>query len=240
MWKSILCSTVWQINIYMYYYRPQRSCGQGNIFTSVCLSTGGVYLPQCMLGYPPRSRPPRADPPRNRHPPGTKYTPRLSTPPGKQTPAYGQRAAGTHPTGMHSCSNLSSKAACLETWDFQRRRINVKKEIRVAIYWHFCEIWGFVEVSKKIFFLFSLTWTTHYSYHKTANAKPKASANEPYKLSIKMRCRWWSHCKALYIACFFSEVDPGWGRPTRTNRSIDLVMLWSVTSYEVKQLQQLL
>ena len=33
------------------------------------------------------------------HPPGTKYTPL----PGKQTPAYGQRAAGTHPTGMHSC-----------------------------------------------------------------------------------------------------------------------------------------
>ena len=24
-------------------------------------------------------------------------------PPGKQTPAYGLRAAGTHPTGMHSC-----------------------------------------------------------------------------------------------------------------------------------------
>ena len=25
-------------------------------------------------------------------------------PPGKQTQAYGQRAAGTHPTGMHSCT----------------------------------------------------------------------------------------------------------------------------------------
>ena len=31
-------------------------------------------------------------PPRSRHPT-----------PGKQTAAYGQRAAGTHPTGMHSC-----------------------------------------------------------------------------------------------------------------------------------------
>ena len=61
--------------------------GQGNIFTGVCLSTGGG-LPQCMLGYTP----PGADtPPRSRHPPP------------KQTPAYGQRAAGTHPTGMHSC-----------------------------------------------------------------------------------------------------------------------------------------
>ena len=29
--------------------------------------------------------------------------PRSDIPPGKQTPAYGLRAAGTHPTGMHSC-----------------------------------------------------------------------------------------------------------------------------------------
>ena len=56
------------------YYRPQRSCGQGNVFTSVCLSTGGC-LPQCMLGYPPRP---------GRHPPWTRQTPRTrhtTTPP---------------------------------------------------------------------------------------------------------------------------------------------------------------
>ena len=29
--------------------------------------------------------------------------PNIYTPPGKQTPGYGQRAASTHPTGMHSC-----------------------------------------------------------------------------------------------------------------------------------------
>ena len=46
--------------------------------------------------HPPRSRhfPPGADVPRNRH---------HHPPPGKQTPAYGLRVAGTHPTGMHSC-----------------------------------------------------------------------------------------------------------------------------------------
>ena len=33
------------------------------------------------------------------HPPGTRHTP----PPEQQTPKYGQRLAGTHPTGMHSC-----------------------------------------------------------------------------------------------------------------------------------------
>ena len=28
----------------IYYYRPQRSCGQGNIFTGICLSTEGSVL----------------------------------------------------------------------------------------------------------------------------------------------------------------------------------------------------
>ena len=31
-------------------YRPKRSFGQGNIFTSVCLSTGGVGIPTCLAG----------------------------------------------------------------------------------------------------------------------------------------------------------------------------------------------
>ena len=51
------------------FYRPQRSCGQGNIFTLVCHSVhkGGGVLPQCMLGYhPPRTR----QPPRGQRPPG--------------------------------------------------------------------------------------------------------------------------------------------------------------------------
>ena len=50
---------------------------------------------------PPETRhTPRADTPRDQaHPPGDQAHP----PPGKQTAAYGQRAAGTHPTGMHSC-----------------------------------------------------------------------------------------------------------------------------------------
>ena len=49
------------------FYRPQRSCGQGYVFTRVCdsVNTGGC-LPQCMLGYHPL---PRSRPPRNRHPP---------------------------------------------------------------------------------------------------------------------------------------------------------------------------
>ena len=56
------------------FYRPQRSCGRGYVFTGVCHSVnGGGCLPQCMLGYhtpPPGSRhPPRADHPGSRLPP---------------------------------------------------------------------------------------------------------------------------------------------------------------------------
>ena len=62
----------------------------------VILFTGGFSSrenPPCQ-GEPPlpgRTPPRQGEPPRSRHPPR------------KQTPAYGLRAAGTHPTGMHSC-----------------------------------------------------------------------------------------------------------------------------------------
>ena len=60
------------ITMKKYFYRPQRSCGQGNIFTPVCHSVHRGGLPQCMLGYPPGSDstpPDQADTPQTRHPP---------------------------------------------------------------------------------------------------------------------------------------------------------------------------
>ena len=57
------------------------------------------YTPQDQAGTPPD----QVHPPRTRqvHPPGP------GTPPRKQqTPEYGQRSAGTHPTGMHSCDRV--------------------------------------------------------------------------------------------------------------------------------------
>ena len=92
---------------------------------SVILSTGGC-LPQCMLGYhtPWEQTPPGQTPPGSRHPPRADTpqadTPRADTPPQadtpgsrhpppkKQVPAYGQWAASTHPTGMHSCFRICS------------------------------------------------------------------------------------------------------------------------------------
>ena len=97
-------------------YRPQRSWGKV-IFSQACviLFTGGI-LPQCMLGY---------HTPQTRHPTGSRHSPkpgppgagpseqappRSGTPPGSRHPPaaehvgrYGQRAGGTHPTGMQSC-----------------------------------------------------------------------------------------------------------------------------------------
>ena len=87
------------------------------MFLQVCVCPqGGGCLPQCMLGchtLPPRDQadpppPDQAKPPQTRQtpPPDQADPPRDQAeppPPGKQTPAYGLRAAGTHPTGMHSC-----------------------------------------------------------------------------------------------------------------------------------------
>ena len=106
-------------------YWLQGSCGQGNIFTPVCHSVhrgkgvseadtppGSDTPPQVR---PPGQTPPRSDTPRVRHapwvrhgppgqmPPGTKYTPQTKYTPLKQTLAYSQQAASTHPIGMHSC-----------------------------------------------------------------------------------------------------------------------------------------
>ena len=59
---------------------------------------------------PGRTPPDQGEPPPTReNPPGTR-----ENPPGKKTAAYGQWAAGTHPTGMHSCyGDLLGLIECL-------------------------------------------------------------------------------------------------------------------------------
>ena len=72
------------------HYRPQRSCGQGNIFTPVChsvhrgdgISQGTEADPPGPGTHPPWSR---HTPPRPDTPPGP-GTPPEQTPPGADTP----------------------------------------------------------------------------------------------------------------------------------------------------------
>ena len=86
LYNQLICTLIVQ------FLQAATKLGQGNIFTSVCLSTGGEgCLPQCMLEYPtpPGSRHPQEQTPpqrsRHPHPPGAD-TPREQTPPLDQPP----------------------------------------------------------------------------------------------------------------------------------------------------------
>ena len=78
----------------MDFYRPQRSCGQGNIFTPVCHSVhGGRGSASMHAGIPPLPPSPGADtPPWSRQPPGADTplgadtTPPRADPPGQTPP----------------------------------------------------------------------------------------------------------------------------------------------------------
>ena len=74
------------------------------MFLQVCVCPQGGRVSASVhagVPYPPGTRqiPPDGEPPEDGEPPGMENPPL----PGKQTPAYGLGAAGTHPTGMHSC-----------------------------------------------------------------------------------------------------------------------------------------
>ena len=76
--------------------------GQGNVFTGVCDSVHRGVSATVHAGIPHT--------PWSRHPPDTPPEPTPSPTPRKQTTAYGQRAASTHPTGVHSCDIRASSA----------------------------------------------------------------------------------------------------------------------------------
>ena len=111
------------MTVKLIYYRPQRSWGKV-MFSQACVilfTGGGVCLSACWdttpqgADTPPGADPPEpTTPPQSRHPP--EQTPPRSRPPtrGVDPPRsrhplaehagrYGQRAGGTHPTGMQSC-----------------------------------------------------------------------------------------------------------------------------------------
>ena len=86
--------SIWSI----YIFTGRNEVVAKVMFLHVCviLFTGGGGLRAGRT--PPEQTPP--SPPAGRPPPS-----------GKQTPAYGQRAAGTHPTGMHSCNKYYLKVS---------------------------------------------------------------------------------------------------------------------------------
>ena len=65
-------------------YCPQRSCGKVMFFHLFVILFTGVVAATPSLGRSPRQTPPWSD-----------------TPPAQCMLGYGQRAGGTHPTGMH-------------------------------------------------------------------------------------------------------------------------------------------
>ena len=77
------------------YYRPQRSCGQGYVFTCVChsVNTGGVCLSACWY---------TTSPPQEQTPPGSRHSPWSRHPP-EQTPRSKQPPPGSrHPPGKQT------------------------------------------------------------------------------------------------------------------------------------------
>ena len=98
-----LCTSVVQSIQKLHCYQPQRSCGQGNIFTPVCNSVHrgrGVCLSAYWDTTPP-SGPGRPNPPQNQTPPPTGQT----LPPGPDTTP---RTRQTHPPEADSCIRSTS------------------------------------------------------------------------------------------------------------------------------------
>ena len=98
IYKSVVLSKILLL-CSLNFYRPQRSCGQGYVFTRVCDSVhrGG--------GSPGRENPPQLED----HPPGTRHTPTPNppgpgrTPPGPgtpQPPGTRQNPPGTRQTPL--------------------------------------------------------------------------------------------------------------------------------------------
>ena len=109
--RSLLVTTRNEVGARLCFHRCVWFCSQGRVSASV---HAGIHNP---LGADtPQSRPPQSRHPQSRHPPEADTPqeqtlppwirpPRADTPPpAEHAGRYGQRAGGTHPTGMQSCS----------------------------------------------------------------------------------------------------------------------------------------
>ena len=111
-----------------YYYRPQRSCGQGYVFTRVCDS---VNRGECLEQTPPDQTPPwtRHTPPRP-DPPGTKYTP-----PGLSTPPRTKYTSPEADSGIRSTSGRYASYWNAFLFDIISENCMKLKEMRSGVDW---------------------------------------------------------------------------------------------------------
>ena len=87
-------TNIHNVRIAIHFYRPQRSCGQGNIFTPVCHSVhrGGSASVHAAMPPPTKETPPscQGDPPKGGTPteggPPKKEAPPRRRPPWKEIP----------------------------------------------------------------------------------------------------------------------------------------------------------
>ena len=118
--------------LYWIYYRPQWSCGQGNIFTPVChsfCSQGGSA--SVHVGIPPP--PPGADTPPGAHPPQS-IQPPDQTPP-EQTPPWEHPPVAPPPPGADTPprpESLPPICLFLQFW-----RSDMKQKVKHFWYGHF-------------------------------------------------------------------------------------------------------
>ena len=97
--KFYFTQSKWSWQYWHHCYQPQRSCGQGNVFTGACDSVHrgrGVCLSACWnTTHPPGSRHPTKQTPRSRHPREQTHTPPEQTPPGSRHPPFKSRLRHT-------------------------------------------------------------------------------------------------------------------------------------------------
>ena len=90
------------------------------------------------------------------------------SPSGKQTPAYGQRAAGTHPTGMHSCFYqclvLKLEIRGKESLEYGRMHTRLCIETRYIGVTPLGYIWGFHKCTKLAILALLPTLYSHMSH----------------------------------------------------------------------------
>ena len=132
-----------KVNARANFYRPQRSCGQGNIFTPVCHSVhrGGVCLSACWDATPPEQTPPPLDyvpsppdyvSPRTTYPPPPDYVPPWTTYPPRVADSSIRSTSGRYASYWNAFlfSLIFVAAQCILRWILYQKQCRFYVRIR--------------------------------------------------------------------------------------------------------------